>query len=80
MNLSVFLVHTMAISGLSRARTELFHLFVIPFLPPHPVETDGQPTCHSYLGDLLSPSHHQVEIPATPFRDTARRDLGCFHQ
>ena len=30
--------HTIAISGLSRVRTELFHLLVIPTLTPHPVE------------------------------------------
>jgi hypothetical protein len=31
------LLHTLAISGLSRVRTEFFHLLVIPSLAPHPV-------------------------------------------
>ena len=34
------LLHTMAISGLSRVRTELSQLLVIPFLPHHPVQTN----------------------------------------
>src|SRR3984885_5909086 len=32
--------HTIAISGLSRVRTELFHLLVIPSLSPHPIQTN----------------------------------------
>jgi hypothetical protein len=34
------LLHTMAMSGLSRVRTELCHLLVIPFLAHHPVQTN----------------------------------------
>ena len=34
------LLHTMAMSGLSRVRTELFPLLVIPSLAPHPVQTN----------------------------------------
>ena len=34
-------LHTIAISGLSRVRTELFPLLVIPSLAPHPVQTNG---------------------------------------
>src|SRR5271170_1679430 len=34
-------LHTIAISGLSRVRTELVHLLVIPSLAHHPVQTDG---------------------------------------
>src|SRR5450755_3482264 len=33
------LLHTMAMSGLSRVRTELSQLLVIPFLAHHPVQT-----------------------------------------
>jgi hypothetical protein len=33
-------LHTMAIFGLSRVRTELFPLLVIPPLTPHPVQTN----------------------------------------
>ena len=36
------LLHTMAISGLSRVRTELFELTVIPALTPHPVQMHCQ--------------------------------------
>ena len=36
------LLHTMAIYGLSHVRTELYNLFVIPFLAPHPEQTDGE--------------------------------------
>src|SRR6202795_2734735 len=34
-------LHTIAISGLSRVRTELFQLLVIPSLAPHPIQTNG---------------------------------------
>jgi hypothetical protein len=34
------LLHTMAISGLSRVRTELFEPFVVPSLAPHPIQMD----------------------------------------
>ena len=33
-------LHTIAISGLSRVRTELFQLLVIPSLAPHPVHAN----------------------------------------
>jgi hypothetical protein len=33
-------LHTIAISGLSRVRTELFQLLVIPSLAPHPIQTN----------------------------------------
>src|SRR6202171_5746071 len=46
------LVHTMAMSGLSRVRTELFHLLVVPSLAPHPVQTNRQSPRHGDLGDL----------------------------
>ena len=35
------LLHTMAVFGLSRVRTELFRLLVIAFLAHHPVQTYG---------------------------------------
>jgi hypothetical protein len=37
------LLHTLAISGLSRVRTELFPLLVVPSLAPHPVQTNPVP-------------------------------------
>jgi hypothetical protein len=39
------LLHTIAISGLSCVRTELFHLLVVPFLAHHPEQTN-----RSFLG------------------------------
>src|SRR5713101_7289482 len=74
------LLHTIAMSGLSRVRTELFHLLVIPSLAPHPVQTNRQSTGHGNLGNLPPPPQGQMEKPPTPFRVTAHRDLGCLHQ
>src|SRR5271157_6028778 len=51
------LLHTIACSGLSRVRTELFHLPVIPFLAHHPVQTNCQSPRHGDLGNL-PPSPH----------------------
>jgi hypothetical protein len=48
------LLHTMAMSGLSRVRTELFQLLIIPSLAPHPVQTNCQSTCQGDLGNLPS--------------------------
>ena len=73
-------LHTMAMSGLSRVRTELLKLLVIPSLAPHPVQTNRQSTGHGDPGDLPPPPHRQVKILTAPFRDAAHRDLGCFHQ
>src|SRR5580692_1511553 len=74
------LQHTIAISGLSRVRTELFHLLVIPPLAPHPIQSNRQTPRHRHLGDLPSSSHGQVEILAAPFRNASCRNLGSFHQ
>src|ERR1700688_2157149 len=74
------LLHTIAISGLSRVRTELFHLLVIPSLAHHPVEANRQFACHGHLSDLPSPPHRQVDILTAPFWQAARRYLRRFHQ
>src|SRR6516162_6620361 len=74
------LLHTMAISGLSYVRTELDPLLIIPSLAHHPVQANRQPTRHSNLGDLSSPPHHQVKVPAAPVWQTAHRSLGRLHQ
>ena len=74
------LLHTMAISGLPRVRTELDPLLIIPSLAHHPVQTHGQSARHSNLGDLSSPPHHQVKVSAAPFRKTAHRYLRCLDQ
>src|SRR5205085_11206628 len=46
------LLHTMAMSGLSRVRTELLHFVVVPAAAPHPVQLDCQLARHRHLGDL----------------------------
>ncbi len=74
------LLHTMAISGLSRVRTELFKLTVVPTLTPHPVQMHRQLAGHRYLRDLPSSAHGQVEELAAPLGLTAYRDLRRFHQ
>src|SRR6266849_394236 len=74
------LLHTMGISGLSRVRTELFHLLVIPFLTHHPVHLNRQPASHGDLGDLPSPPHRQVKILAAPLLVTAYRHLRRFYE
>jgi hypothetical protein len=74
------LLHTMAISGLSRVQTEVLHLFVVPTPPPHPVQLDCQLPRHRYLGDLSAAPHGQVKELAAPLRIAAHRDLRGFHQ
>ena len=74
------LLHTMAISGLSRARTELFELTVVPALAPHPVQMHCEFACHGYLGDLPSPPHREVKELTSPLHLAAYRDLRRFHQ
>ena len=73
-------LHTIAISGLSRVRTELFQLLVIPSLAHHPVQANRQFSRHRDFGDLPSPPHRQVEILTAPFRKAAHRNLRRFHQ
>src|SRR5436305_14629403 len=48
------LLHTLAISGLSRVRTELSKLTVVQSLAPHPVQVNCQLSRHRYLRDLPS--------------------------
>ena len=74
------LLHTIGISGLSRVRTELLHLAVVPALAPHPVQMHRQLPRHRYLGDLPSPPHGEVEECAAPLGMAAHRDLRGFHQ
>ena len=70
----------MDVVGLSRVRTELYNLFVIPFLAPHPEQTDGEFTCHGYLGDSGIPPHRQVYKLASPPRIATDGSLCRFHQ
>ena len=74
------LLHTMAISELSRVRTELFKLTVVQSLAPHPVQVHRQLSGHRYLRDLSSSAHGEVEELAAPVLVAAYRDLGRFDQ
>jgi hypothetical protein len=74
------LPHTIAISGLSRVRTEFDPLLVIPSLTHHPVLTNRRSSRQRYLCDLPSSPHRQVKVPAAPFREAAHSDLGRFPQ
>jgi hypothetical protein len=60
------LLHTIEISGLSRVRTELLHLAVVPALTPHPVQMHCQLPRHRYLRDLPSAPHREVEESTAP--------------
>ena len=71
------LPHTIAMSGLSRVRTESFHLLVIPSLAPHPEQLNRQSPGHRYFGDLSSSPHRQVEILTAPLRNAAHRNLAA---
>src|SRR5579859_1559868 len=66
------LLHTMAISGLFRVRTELFKLTVVQPLTPHPVQMNRQLSGHRDLRDLPSSAHGQVEELAAPLRTEGR--------
>src|SRR5271157_6210383 len=74
------LPHTIACSELSRVRTELFQLLVIPSFAPHPIHPNRESPRHGDLGDLSSPSHRQVKILTAPLRIAAHRNLSRFHQ
>jgi len=70
----------MAMSGLSRVRTELGQLLVIPSLAPHPVQANGESPGHGYLGDLPPPPQRQVELLVAPFLISAHCNLRRFYQ
>ena len=74
------LLRTMAMYGLSRVRTELFELTVIPALAPHPIQVNRQLSGHRHLRNLSSPAHSEVEELAAPVRLAAYGDLGRFDQ
>src|SRR6266849_11130214 len=73
-------LHTLAISRLSRVRTELSQLLIIPSLAPHPVQANGEFPRHRDFGDLPSPPQRQVKVLTAPCRQAAHCDLRRFHQ
>jgi hypothetical protein len=74
------LLHTIAMSGLSRVRTELLHMAVVAALTPHPVQMHRQLPCHRDFRDLSSAPHGEVKEPIAPLRLATNRDLRRFHQ
>jgi len=74
------LLHTMSGSELSHVRTELERRRILTSIPPQPVQTNCQPAPHRYLGNVLVPTHRQVNVPTSPVGMNTRRCLGCLHQ
>src|SRR6267143_7130899 len=82
MPIQVHSVLPRTISGteLSRVRTELYQLRILPSSSPHPVQTNPQPASHGYFRDIPLPAHGQVSIATSPVRITTYRRLCCLHQ
>ena len=74
------LVHAMSGSKLSRVRTELYHLRILPTVASHPVQPNSEFPGHRHLGNVLFSTHRQVHIPTPPVRITTHRRLRCFSQ
>src|ERR1700746_4164298 len=74
------LLHTIAISGLSRVRTEPDLLLVFSSPTPHPVQTNCQSPGHSDFRGFTSAPHHQVEILVAPVGIASHSSLCRFHQ
>src|ERR1039458_651889 len=74
------LVRAMSDTELSRVRTELDPLRILPTVPPHPVQPNRESSSHRHLGNTFLPTHCQVHIPTPPVRIPTRRCLCCFYQ
>jgi hypothetical protein len=74
------LVHTMSGNELSRVRTELSKLLIVPFSSPHPVQPNRQLASHRHLRNALLPTHRQVDVPTFPIWIRTHRRLRCLHQ
>src|ERR1035438_8662767 len=74
------LLHAMSGYELSRVRTELDHLRILPTVAPHPVQPNGEFSGHGHLGNSFFPAHRQVHIPTPPVLVTPYGSLRCFHQ
>ena len=74
------LFHAMSGYELSRVRTELDHLRIVPAIAPHPVQPNGKFSGHGYFGNSFFPAHHQVQIPTPPVWVTPCGRLRCLHQ
>ncbi len=74
------LLHAMSGYELSRVRTELDHLRIVPTIAPHPVQPNGKFPGHGHFGNSFFSAHHQVQIATPPVRVTPCGCLRCFHQ
>src|SRR5207245_7369854 len=67
-------------SELSRVRTELDQLRIIPTVSPHPVQPNTELSGHRHLGNAFLSTQCQVYIPTPPVRIRTHRCLRCFSQ
>ena len=74
------LPHTIAMSGLSRVRTEFCQLAVIPLLAYPPVHANRQSPRHSDLGDFRPRRIVRWKYLLRHFREAAHRHLRRFPQ
>src|SRR5580658_8757585 len=74
------LLRAMSGTELSRVRTELDPLRILPTVPPHPVQPHCESPGHGHLCNTSLSTHRQVRVPSSPVRITSRRCLCCFHQ
>src|SRR6267143_3778239 len=65
---------------LSRVRTELDQLRIVPTVSPHPVQPNTELSGHRHFGNAFLSTHRQVYIPTPPVRIRAHRCLRCFSQ
>ncbi len=73
------LLRALSDSELSRVRTELDPLRILPTVSPHPVQPHSQSPGHAHLGDVPLPAQCQMHVPSSPVRITTCCGLGCFH-
>ena len=74
------LVHAMSGSELSRVRTEIYRLRILPTVPPHPVQANRDSPGHGHFGNVFFSTHRQVHVPTSPVRITTHGCLRCFSQ
>src|SRR5207245_7849188 len=74
------LLHAMSGSELSRVRTELDPLRIVPTVASHPVQPNSEFSGHGRLGNVFVSTHRQVHIPTPPFRVAPCGCLRCFSQ
>ncbi len=53
---------------------------VVPFLAPHPAQTDGHPPRHGDLANFRPLRIAKVDKPTTPFRVHPYGYLRCFYE